>query len=200
VSLISSSYPYEEDALTALTALWLPILLSAVFVFIASSIVHMAPLWHKNDYPRLKNQDEIMSALRPMAIPPGDYRLPRPSSREEMRSPEFAEKMKQGPVMIMTVMPSGPISMGRYLILWFFYCAIVSFFSAYIGSRALGPGANYLQVFRFIGATGFIGYALALWQVSIWDGREWSLTIKLTFDGLIYALLTAGTFGWLWPR
>ncbi|HEX7420299.1 MAG TPA: hypothetical protein VF505_10460 [Thermoanaerobaculia bacterium] len=37
--------------MTALTALWLPILLSALFVFIVSSIIHMAPLWHKNDFP-----------------------------------------------------------------------------------------------------------------------------------------------------
>jgi len=26
------------------------------------------------------------------------------------------------------------------------------------------------------------------------------MTIKEVVDGLIYGLLTAGTFGWLWPR
>ncbi len=66
--------------------------------------------------------------------------------------------------------------------------------------RALGPGANYLHVFRFAGATAFLGYAGALSQMSIWYRRAWSLTIKSSFDGLIYGLLTAGTFGWLWPR
>jgi hypothetical protein len=185
---------------TPLTALWLPILLSALFVFIASSIIHMAPLWHKTDYPRLQNQDDVQAALRPLAIPPGDYLLPRPSSRDEMRSPEFLEKIKQGPVMVMTVMPNRMVSMGRNLTLWFIYCVIVNFFAAYIASRALAPGADYLQVFRFIGAAAFIGYALALWQMSIWYWRAWSMTVKSTFDGLIYALLTAGTFGWLWPR
>ena len=64
----------------------------------------------------------------------------------------------------------------------------------------LGPGANYLDAFRFAGATAFIGYTLALWQMSIWYRRAWSMTIKSTFDGLIYSLLTAGAFGWLWPR
>jgi len=64
---------------------------------------------------------------------------------------------------------------------------------------ALGPGEDYLAVFRFTGATAFVGYTLALWQNSIWFKRKWSTNLKNTFDGLIYALFTAGTFGWLWP-
>ncbi len=186
--------------MTALTALWLPILLSAVFVFIASSIIHMAPLWHRGDYPRLPNEDAVTSALRPLAIPPGDYLLPRAKGMDEFRTPEFQEKIRQGPVMMMTVMPNRAMSMARNLTLWFIYCLVVNFFAAYIASRALPPGTHYLQVFRFIGATAFLGYVLALWQMSIWYWRAWSMTIKATFDGLIYALLTAGTFGWLWPR
>ena len=41
----------EEPSMTTIAALWLPILLSAVIVFIASSIIHMAPLWHRNELP-----------------------------------------------------------------------------------------------------------------------------------------------------
>ncbi|HEX8693720.1 MAG TPA: hypothetical protein VF746_14955 [Longimicrobium sp.] len=185
--------------MTGLTALWLPILLSAVLVFVASAIIHMAPLWHRNDYPGVPDQDRVMDALRPFAIPPGDYMVPRATSGAEMKSPEFAEKMRQGPVVIMTVVPNGPWSMGRNLALWFLYCLVVSIFAAYVASRALPPGAEYLDVFRFAGTTAFIGYALALWQVSIWYRRAWSFTVKETFDGLIYALLAAGVFGWLWP-
>jgi hypothetical protein len=186
--------------MTGLSALWLPILLSAVFVFAASSVIHMASPWHKSDYPRMSNEDQVMDALRPLAIPPGDYFLPRPSNHEEMRSPAFAEKMKKGPVMVLTVMPNGPMSMGRNLVLWFLYAVVVSLFAAYIAGRALPPGTAYPQVFRFVGAGVFIGYTLALWQMSIWYRRAWTTTIKATVDGMIYALLTAGTFGWLWPR
>jgi hypothetical protein len=186
--------------MTGLSALWLPILLSAVFVFIASSLIHMASPWHKSDYPKLSNEDQVMDALRPLAIPPGDYFIPRPSSREGMRSPEFAQKVNAGPVVVFTVMPSGGISMGRNLILWFVYCVVVSVFAAYIAGRALPQGTLYLTVFRFAGATAFIGYSAALWQMSIWYHRAWTTTIKATVDGLIYALLTAGAFGWLWPR
>lgn len=186
--------------MTGLDSLWLPILLSAVIVFVVSSIIHMALPWHKGDYPRIPNEDKMMDALRPLAIPPGDYMVPRPAQRAEMRSPEFQEKMKKGPVMVLTVMPNGPTAMGRNLTLWFIYSAVVSFFAAYVAGRALPPGAPYLHVFRFVGATAFIGYSLALWQMSIWYRRAWSTTIKATVDGLIYASLTAGTFGWLWPR
>ncbi len=186
--------------MTGLSALLLPILLSAVLVFVASSLIHMASPWHKSDYPKMPNEAQVMDALRPLAIPPGDYFFPRPSSREDMRSPAFAEKMKHGPVMVITVMPNGPMSMGRNLALWFVYAVVVGLFAAYVTGRALPPGTAYPQVFRFAGTVAFIGYALALWQMSIWYRRAWTTTIKSTVDGLIYALLTAGTFGWLWPR
>ena len=93
--------------MTGLGALWLPILLSSVAVFVVSSVIHMMSPWHKSDYPKLANEDKAMDVLRALAIPPGDYFIPRPSSREEMRSPQFAEKMKNGPVVVMTVFPSG---------------------------------------------------------------------------------------------
>ena len=181
-------------------ALWLPILLSAVFVFIASSIIHMMPLWHKNEFPKMANEDKVMDALRPLNIPPGEYMVPRCENQKNMRSPEFTEKMKKGPVVMMTVWPNGPITMGKSLTLWFVYTLVIGIFAAYVAGRALPLGAQYLHVFRFTGVTAFLAYSVGLWQQSIWYRREWSTTIKLTFDGLIYALLTAGVFGWLWPR
>ncbi len=186
--------------MTGLDLLLLPILLSAVIVFIVSSLIHMVLPWHKTDYPKLANEDKVMDALRPLAIPPGEYMTPRPASREDMRSPEFAEKMKKGPVMILTVWPSGPAKMGTPLVLWFLYAAVIGLFAAYVAGRALPVGAEYLHVFRFAGVAAFLGYSVALWQMSIWYHRPWSTTIKATVDGLIYALLTAGVFGWLWPR
>ena len=181
-------------------ALVIPILLSAALVFVASSLIHMVVGWHKADYAKLANEDQVRDALRPFGIPPGDYFIPRPSNREEMRSPTFMEKVKQGPNLVVTVLPNGPMSMGRNLGLWFLYCLGVSVFAAYISSRALPHGADYLQVFRFAGCTAFIGYSVALWQLWIWYHRSLGTTIRSTIDGLIYAGLTAGVFGWLWPR
>ena len=182
-----------------LSALWLPILLSAVLVFVASSLIHMVSPWHKTDYPKMANEAEVMGALRPLGIPPGDYFFPRPAGRDDMKSSAFAEKLKRGPVATLTVMPGG-LSMGRNLALWFVYIVVIGVFSGYVAGRALPAGAPYLRVFQLAGATAFIGYSAALWQMSIWYHRSWTTTIKSTVDGLIYAMLTAGTFGWLWPR
>ena len=186
--------------MTGLGSLWLPILLSAVFVFLASSVIHMATPWRKGDFLKLPNEEAVRSALGPLAIPPGDYAVPRPSSMKDMGSPEFLEKMNKGPIVVMTVRANGRPSMATSLGLWFLYAVVVGVFAAYIAGRALPVGAHYLAVFRFAGATAFIGYSLALWQSSIWYGRSWITTIKSNVDGLLYALLTAGTFGWLWPR
>jgi len=186
--------------MTPLTTLWLPILLSAVAVFVASSVIHMASPWHKNDYAAPPYQDGLLDAMRPFAIPPGDYFLPRPKSGKEMKTPEFLEKMKKGPVVIMTVAPNGPFSMGRNLGLWFVYLVVVGAFAAWVSGRALPPGAPGARVMELSGVTAFLGYGAALWQMSIWYRRAWSSTIKSTVDGAIYALLTAGIFAWLWPR
>lgn len=183
-----------------LSSLILPIVLSAVFVFIASSIIHMASPWHRSDYPKVPNEERAREVFRALAIPPGDYMIPRPSSRADLASPEFAAKINAGPVIILTVLPNGPVPMYRNLVLWFAYCTAVSVFAAYIAGRALVPGADYLEVFRFAGATAFIGYSVGLWQMSIWYRRSWLTTFKATVDGFIYACLTAGTMGWLWPN
>ncbi|HTR77102.1 MAG TPA: hypothetical protein VMH39_03300 [Gemmatimonadaceae bacterium] len=186
--------------MTGMHALWIPIVLSSVIVFVASSIIHMMSPWHKGDYPMLPNQDAIMDALRPFSLAPGDYMLPRPESMADMKSAAFIEKVNRGPKVIMTVMPPGMTGMGQNLAGWFVYLLVVDTFAAYVAGRALPVGADYLHVFRFVGATAFLGFSLALWQLTIWYSRSMSITVKSTIDGLIYALLAAGTFGWLWPR
>ncbi len=183
-----------------LLSLWLPILLGAVLVFVVSSIIHMLLGYHWNDYQQVPKQDQVQAALRPFAIPPGDYMLPKPATPKEMKTPEFQEKAKQGPMLAMTVFPSGQMSMmGKQLVQWFIYCAVVGLFAGYVASRTLGPGTEYLQVFRVTGTVAFTGYGLALLQGSIWYGRRWSTTLKAVGDALVYGLVTGGAFGWLWP-
>jgi len=117
-----------------------------------------------------------------------------------MKSPEMQEKFKRGPVGLLTVIPSGAPAMGKYLVKWFLYCVLVSIFVAYLTGRTRTPGTEYLEVFRIAGTVGFLGYGLALVQDTIWKGEDAVVTLKHVFDGLIYGLLTAGTFGWLWPK
>jgi hypothetical protein len=179
-------------------SLWAPIVVSAIIVFVVSAIIHMVLNYHRNDMRALAREEEVQRALRGFSIPPGDYALPYGGTAAARKGP-FLERMKAGPVAIMTVIPPGPPAMGTSLALWFLYAIVVGIFAAYVAGRALAPGAHYLEVFRFAGTTAFVGYSLALAQNSIWYKRNWGATLRSMFDGLIYGLLTAGTFGWLWP-
>ena len=180
-------------------SLWLPILLSAVFVFVASSIIHMFLPYHRSDFGKVPDEDGVMDSLRIFDIPPGDYVIPCAGSPKEMGSPEFIEKTTKGPVAFLTMMESGPPTMTMSLILWFAYSLVVGVIAAYFAGRALGPGADYMAVFRFAGTATFVAYSLSLPQNSIWYKRNWSATLKSMFDGLVYGLFTGGIFGWLWP-
>ncbi|HSY06377.1 MAG TPA: hypothetical protein VK803_10565 [Steroidobacteraceae bacterium] len=181
-------------------SLWLPIVLSAVIVFLASTIIHMGPFWHRGDYPPMPREAEVLGALGPLAIPPGDYFIPRASGMAAMRSPEFKDKLKRGPVIVMTVLPNGMINMTRSLTQWFVFLIVVGIFVAVVTSHTLPADTSYPRVFKVAGIVAFMGYSLALCELSIWYRRSWSLTLKAAVDGVIYAALTAGTFGWLWPR
>lgn len=185
--------------MVSIVSLWLPILLSAVAVFIISSIIHMFLGYHKNDFEKIPSEDQVMEDLRKSNIPPGDYMLPYCTDNKERQSQEYKDKLNKGPVTVMTVLPSGQMGMASSMILWFIYCVIIGIFAAYVSGRALAPAADYLSVFRFTGCTAFVGYSIALMQNSIWYKKKWSATIKSMFDGLMYALFTAGIFGWLWP-
>ncbi|HXR97975.1 MAG TPA: hypothetical protein VN709_09045 [Terriglobales bacterium] len=181
-------------------ALWLAILVSAVLVFLASSVIHMASPWHKGDYPKLANEDEVMTALRSTGLPPGDYFVPRPSSMANMKSPEFTAKLKLGPRVVFTIMDGSGTSMAPQLIQWFIFVLVVSIVAGGVSGAVLGRDASSHTIFHEVGLTTWAAYAAALWPLSIWYRRSWSITLKATVDGLIYALITAGVFIWLWPR
>jgi hypothetical protein len=185
--------------MTFLAQLWLPILLSAVFVFIVSSVIHMALPIHKGDCKKLKNEDAVLESLRANGVEPGAYVFPCAGSMKEMGSPEMIEKQKRGPVGWLTVAPSGGFHLGESLAWWFVFCLIVGVFAAYVGWHALGAGAAYRAVFRITGAAAVLGYAVGHFQDSVWKGVRWGTTVKFILDGVVYGLVTAGTFGWLWP-
>ncbi|MFO7653100.1 MAG: hypothetical protein R6X25_04680 [Candidatus Krumholzibacteriia bacterium] len=186
--------------MVSILSLWLPILVSAVLVFVASSIIHMVLSYHRNDFEPFPEEDRALAAFRGLAVPPGDYVAPYAGSAQAMKQPEYRERRRLGPVVIATVASGGSESLGKGLAQWFLYSVVVSVFAAYVAGRALGPGADYLDVFRFAGTTAVAGYSLALAQNSIWYRRKWGATLRSMFDGLIYGLLTAGAFGAFWPH
>ena len=179
-------------------SLWLPILIAAVLVFIASSVIHMMLGFHNKDVGAIPDERRVADALRPFQIPPGDYAIPHGDAKE-MATPEFIQKTKEGPVAIITVLPNEPMSMGKSLAMWFAYSLVVGGVAAYVAGSTVGIGAEYGEVFRVVAAVSFAGYSLAILQASIWWGRSWCYTVRTMADGLVYALLTGGVFGWLWP-
>ena len=180
--------------------LWLPILLSAVAVFVLSFLIHMVLPIHRGDLRRFPNEDEVMDALRRANIPPGDYAAPHADSPSAMKDPKFIEKMKAGPIVLLTISPGRSPSLGKNLAQWFVFTLVVSLFAGYITGRARGPGAEDADVFRFASTTAWMGYSLALAELSIWWMRNWGSILKsMLIDGLVYALATGAVFCLMWP-
>ena len=182
-----------------LSALWLPIVLSAVAVFVVSSIIHMVFKYHNKEYRKLPNEGTLMEAIHTEKVAPGFYSFPHAAGTKDMGSEEMQAKFKRGPVGTMNIVQNGAPAMGKLLGLWFAYSLLVGFFAAYLASRTLGPGTHYLAVFRIVGASTFMAYSFAHFSDAIWKQKPWTMSLKHVFDGLIYGLVTAGVFGWLWP-
>jgi hypothetical protein len=182
-----------------ITSLLLAILLAAVLVFVASFIIHMMLPHHRTDFSRLPDEDQVAELLRPLPIPPGEYVMPFSGSPSAMKDPGWQERMRNGPVAFLIVLPSGMPKMGKQLAQWFLYCVVVGVLTAYVTGRALPPGAPGAQVFRFAGAVSFIAYTVGNWPNSIWYRKAWATNVKNTIDGLVYGIATGGAFTWFWP-
>ncbi len=179
--------------------LWLPILVSAIGVFLASSVIHMALPIHKSDYRKVPGEEGVMAAVRAANIAPGEYMFPMCNSMKDMSSPEFVARLNQGPVGSILIRPNGPCSMGKALGQWFALCVVIAIFVAYIAGIGTPRGSTFAQVFRIAGAAAVLGHAFGSVSNSIWKGVDWVITFKFVFDGVVYGLVTAAVFGWLWP-
>ncbi len=182
-----------------LLQLWLPILLSSVLLFVASSVIWMALPIHKNDYSDPgEKQHGLHEAVKASGLGPGQYWVPFDCQGKD-KSPEIAARMETGPYFVIQVMPGRP-NMGKMLALWFFNLVLISFFVAYVAAYALPAGSAYLDVFRIVGATALLAHGgNALTQI-IWQAHPWRTLPGKVFDAVVYALLTAGVFAWLWPE
>ena len=185
--------------MVTLGMLWLPILVAVVLVFVASNLVWMVLPHHKKDTRRLPDEAAALQVLGKQGLTPGLYRFPW-AEMSEMKKPEVAEKFARGPVGLLTVTPSGPFNMGKSMGAWVTYIVVITVAVAIIAERMLGTGAPYISVFRRVGAVAILAYSAGNLPNSIWWGKPWRNTCLEALDGALYGLLTAGSFGWLWPR
>jgi hypothetical protein len=184
----------------ALLALWLPILLSAVAVFVISSLIHMVFKWHASDYRAFANEDAVSAAIRAGQPTPGRYVLPYCSDMKDMASEEMKKKYEEGPVGHVTIMPNGAHNMGKYLGLWFLWCLVIAIVTAFIVTQLMGLSpARGRAAAKLAGAVTFIAHGFGSITESIWMGRSWSTTAKNLLDAALYALGTGAVFYYLWP-
>jgi hypothetical protein len=177
-----------------LTALWMPIVLSAVVLFFASFVAWTVLPHHESDFRKAPNEEKLMATVRELNLPPGSYMFPW-CSHQEMKNPAMQERYKQGPrgKLVVWDMPN----MGRNLLLTFLYFLIVATFTAYIGYTAMGSGVDFMRVFRIIGSIGVLVYASSGQLNAVWFPRR---TLMDFIDGIAYGILMGLTFALLWPQ
>ncbi|OGU04185.1 MAG: hypothetical protein A2W29_00380 [Gemmatimonadetes bacterium RBG_16_66_8] len=183
--------------MVTIMSLWLPIVLSAVLVFVASAVIWMVLPHHKKEWKGLANEEGARAAMKGTA--PGLYVVPFAESQEAMKDPAVVKTLEEGPFAYITMVPSGMPQMGGMMARSFVFYVLVAGGVAYLASRTLAPGTEYLQVFRVTGTAAWFAFGFGVIPDSIWFGKPWSSTVKHLADALVYALLLAGTFGWLWP-
>lgn len=185
----------------AIVQLWLPVLLAAVFVFVASSLVHMVFKWHNSDYRALANEDAVRAAIAAGTPPPGLYTLPHCGDMKAMQDPAMQAKYREGPVALLTVMANGMPNMGRILGCWFLLNLLVAAVAAVLALHAVHP-ADMSMACRagcVGGAVTFMSYGIGSVSNGIWMGRRWSAVGKDLLDAAIYGVVTGLAFCWLWP-
>jgi hypothetical protein len=175
--------------------LWLPILVSAIIVFVVSARVWMVLPWHRSDFRKLPEEEPLRGIMQGLGA--GCYTVPFCTDPAELKDETVQQKYIEGPLAFITIGQNGLPRMGPKLAASFGYYVAVGIACAYMVSRTLSAGTPYLEVFRIAGTTAFLAYGIAYVQDSIWFSRPWSLTAKNVLDALIYALLTGGAFGWL---
>jgi hypothetical protein len=181
-----------------LALLWLPIVVSALLVFFASAAFHMLVPFRQREWQRLPDEGAVQAALR--QAPPGLYGFPLTADPKERGKPEALARWTEGPSGWLSVVPRGPIAMGRNLGLSLLLNLLVSAAVAYVALQALGAGVRYGAVFRLVGTVGFLAYAVGAPYEAIWFWRPWRSSAMTALEALAYGLVMAGTFGWLWPR
>jgi hypothetical protein len=188
------------EPLVLIRELWLPILLSGIVCLVAGALLHMLVPLHKNDWAGLPGEDGVLDAMRKAGVGAGMYMFPWCRDAKLRNTPEFQAKWAAGPTGVVVVMQKGPFSMGPAMVKMVLYHLVVGVLLAYIATRTLDRGTDYLHVFRIIGTVGTMAYGLGSFPQAIWYQFKWSFAVKSLVDGLVFGLLTAGVFGWLWPR
>ncbi len=182
--------------------LWLPILLSPVAVFILSFLVWTALPHHKSDFKKLPNEDGVISVMREQPPEPGAYMLPRAWTHAEVKNAEIAQKLTQGPVGFINIVPSGIPTLGKMGKKWvqlFVFYLVMSVLVAYVTGTAFAAGHPGMDVFRLSAMVAAMGHGAGVVTAAVYFGTPWSNTWKHVMDAVLYGVATGAIFAGLWP-
>lgn len=185
--------------MVSLSSLLLPILLSAAAVLFASFLMWMVLPHHRSDFKGLPDEDFIVDAMREKGLAAGQYVFPYCADPQQLKDPEYVKRYERGPAGMMIVRPTGPVGMGRSLVLSFGFNLIVSSVTAYVATIGLDAQSAGVDVFRTTATVAFMSYSSAIAWSAIWWGRTWSSVGKEMLDGLVYGLATGALFLQFWP-
>ena len=169
-------------------------------MWIVSALIWTVLPHYKSEFRGLPNEEAARNALTPQNLPPGQYNIPHVSSPQNFEKADVRKKFEEGPACFITVVLSSVPAMGQRMVLSFVYYLVIGVVVAYVASRTLAPEAEYLTVFRLTGTVAWLAYGTGVIPDAVRFGRPWSAVAKHLIDALAYGLLTAGVFGWLWPR
>jgi len=186
--------------MATLISLWLPILLSAVVVFVVSSLIHMVFKWHASDYRGFGNEEEVRASVRAKQPSPGLYAVPYCDDVAKMGSAEMLRKYEEGPVCQVLIGPKGVPNMGKTLGLWFLWALVISLVAAFLTVRFVGvaPG-QALVVAQSVASITFVAHGFGTVCESIWMLRPWSTSAKNLMDAALYSVGSGLVFYWLAP-
>ncbi len=175
-------------------SLTLPIVLSAVALFFASFLSWMVLKLHEKDWSKLKNEDELMEALKKCEIPEGSYMFPCAGSQAEMQSEAFQQRYAAGPRGILTILPR--TNFGQNLALNFTFFLAASFGLGLLASMAFQRGAADVSVFAFVFVAAYMTFLTAMVPQAIWFRAR---IVGHVIESAAYAAVTAVVFTLLWP-
>jgi hypothetical protein len=186
------------DVSVQLPELWLPILLSAVAVFIASALAWMVLPHHKKDIQFAPDEGPLLEGIARAKLKAGQYMFPTCTSAKDLKDPQVKARWDAGPWGMILLRGTKP-NLARNLVSAFIFYLVVGVFVGYLSALALDSGAPFRSAFRVAGTAAVIAYCLGGIPNAIFFGRSARAVVMDTIDGIVYGLITGAIFGWLWP-
>lgn len=178
-------------------ALWLPVLMTTVVLFVASFLAWVVLPHHKPDVRRWPEEERLLDFVRESGAAPGEYLFPL-IEQDEMKEDRARQRYERGPWGLIRVWPRQP-DMVRNMAATFGYFLLVTLLVAYVAAAALTPGAVFGEVFRIVATTAILAYCAGGVLNEIWFTRPLRAKLMNAIDGLVYGAITGVIFGLMWP-